>query len=367
MQITASSLKNIVSKILQEGKSSLHEAQVVSDHLVRSNLAGHDSHGVGMLPHYVRFLAQDLLRPNQEPILVKADGSILMFDGQRGYGQAVGKMAMEQAIEKCRESGLVLMTLRNTHHLGRIGTYGEQSIAEGMVSIHFVNVTDHPPFVAPFRGSDARYSTNPICLAMPGSEKQPPILLDMATSKIALGKARVAINKGEKLKEGLVIDHQGQASNDPNVMSAYLFPDREENPPLGALTPLGDHKGSGLALFCELFGGLLSGGGTIQPENERKNSIINNMFTLIIDPTKLIDVPWMQNEVEAIVAHSKASPPANLDEPVLIAGDPERKFSKERHSNGIPIDDATWEQILQSGETLGINRDVLLKMALVNK
>ena len=362
MLIETEPLNNLVSTILKKGGSCIEEAQVVADHLVRSNLAGHDSHGVGMLPLYVRMLKEDLLRPNQKPELVNADGSILMFDGQRGYGQAVGKMAMVQAIEKCRESGLVLMTLRNTHHLGRIGTYGEQSIASGLVSLHFVNVTDHLPLVAPFRGSDARFSTNPICLAMPGTEKQPPVLLDMATSRIALGKARVALNKNEALKDGLVIDHKGQSSYDPGVMAGYLFPERPDNPPLGALTPLGEYKGYGLALFCELLGGLLSGGGTIQPEHQRQNSIINNMFTLVIDPARLVDVPWMQHEVEAIVAHAKASPPANPEEPVLVAGDPERISKKERQVQGIPIDDATWEQILECGETLGLTRKEMMNL-----
>jgi len=362
MIIQAESLKRLVDAIIKQGGSSDEEAQVVADHLVRSNLAGHDSHGVGMLPIYLRMLQTDLLKPNQVPELFKSDGSIMMFDGKRGYGQAVGKIAMEKAIEKCRETGLVLMTLRNTHHLGRIGTYGEQSIAAGMVSLHFVNVTDHPPLVAPFRGSDARFSTNPICFAMPGSEKQPPVLLDMATSRIALGKARVAFNKGEVLKEGLLIDHQGQPSTDPAVMAGYCFPERTDNPPLGALTPLGDYKGYGLAMFCELLGGMLSGGGTIQPEHERQNSIINNMFSIIIDPGKLVDVPWMQHEVEAIAAHAKASPPANHEEPVLIAGEPERISLNERLAKGIPLDDASWEQILVVGEALGLKREAMLNL-----
>ncbi|MBC8259760.1 MAG: malate/lactate/ureidoglycolate dehydrogenase [SAR324 cluster bacterium] len=368
MLIQPKPLNRLVAAILKKGGSSNEEALVVADHLVRSNLAGHDSHGVGMLPFYVRMLKANLLHPNQKPDLLKADGSIMMFDGQRGYGQAVGKIAMEQAIEKCRETGLVLMTLRNTHHLGRIGTYGEQSIAAGMVSLHFVNVTDHSPLVAPFRGSDARFSTNPICLAMPGTKKQPPapdvpaVLLDMATSRIALGKTRVALNKDEALTDGLVINHKGQPSTDPGVMAGYLFPERPDNPPLGALTPLGEYKGYGLALFCELLGGMLSSGGTIQPENERRNSIINNMFTLVIDPARLVDVPWMQHEVEALVAHAKGSPPANPDEPVLVAGDPERISLQERQLHGIPIDDTTWEQILEGGKTLGLSQNEMLDL-----
>ena len=148
MLVEAESIKRIVSAILEKGGSSKNESLIVTDHLVRANLAGHDSHGVGMLPFYVKMLKSKLLLPNQKPEMKKTNGSIMMFDGKRGYGQAVGKMAMEQAIEKCRETGLVLMTLRNSHHLGRIGTYGEQSIKAGMVSMHFVNVTDHFPPVS---------------------------------------------------------------------------------------------------------------------------------------------------------------------------------------------------------------------------
>tara|TARA_B100001123_G_C15194799_1_gene980913 strand:- start:236 stop:1327 length:1092 start_codon:yes stop_codon:yes gene_type:complete len=362
MQLQAESLKRIVSAILEKGGSCNNESQVVANHLVRANLLGHDSHGVGMLPFYVKMLNSKLLFPNQEPAMVKNNGSIMMFDGKRGYGQAVGKIAMEQAIEKCRETGLVLMTIRNSHHLGRIGTYGEQSIEAGMVSIHFVNVTDHFPLVAPFRGSDARFSTNPICLAMPGTKKQSPVLLDMATSGIALGKARVAINKNETLEDGLVVDHKGQPSNNPGVMSGYLFPEKEDNPPLGALTPLGNYKGYGLALFCELFGGILSGGGTIQPGNKRHDSIINNMFTLLINPEKLVDIPWMKHEIEQFTSFCKKSPPANPEKPVLVAGDPERFHEKKRKEGGIPVDKTTWEQILKRSETLGLSRIEIEKM-----
>ena len=350
----------MVTSILKKGGSNTDEAQIVADHLVRSNLSGHDSHGVGMLPTYIRMLKANLLKPNQNPELFKVDGSIMMFDGNRGYGQAVGKIAMDKAIKKCKTTGMVLMTLRNAHHLGRIGTYGEQSIAAGLISLHFVNVTDHPPVVCPYGGSDARLNTNPICLAMPGTKKQPQILLDMATSRIALGKTRVAFNKGQSLKEGLVIDHSGQPSTDPAVMAAYMFPERSDNPLIGALTPVGDHKGYGLALFCELLGGMMSGGGTVQPEHSRKKSIINNMFTILIDPKRLIDLSWMHHEVEEIVKYCKASPPAEQDKPVLVAGDPERQAKNDRRSSGIPLDNETWEQIQEVGKTLGLSKEELI-------
>jgi len=362
MLIKEEILKKMAISILKKSGSNTDEAQIVADHLVRSNLSGHDSHGVGMLPTYMRMLKANLLKPNQAPELFKLDGSIMMFDGKRGYGQAVGKIAMDNAIKKCRTTGLVLMTLRNAHHLGRIGTYGEQSIAAGFISLHFVNVTDHPPVVCPYRGTDARFNTNPICLAMPGTKKQPVILLDMATSKIALGKARVAYNMGQALKEGLLVDHSGQPSREPAVMAAYMFPERSDNPPVGALTPLGDYKGYGLALFCELLGGMLSGGGTVQPEHSRKKSIINNMFTILVDPKRLIDLSWLQHEVEEIIKYCKASPPTEKGKPVLVAGEPERNTFNQRRLSGIPLDDETCNQLQEVGKTLGLSKKEIINI-----
>ena len=148
--IQSENLKNVVFALLEKGGSNAEEADTVASHLVSSNFCGHDSHGVGMMPLYMNKLGEGLLNPNQKPEKVKEDGSILMFEGNRGYGQSVVKKAMEQALELCKERGLVLMTVRNSYHMGRIGTYGEQSIAAGMVSLHFVNVTDHPPVSGTF-------------------------------------------------------------------------------------------------------------------------------------------------------------------------------------------------------------------------
>ena len=354
MRIPEADLRRVAVALLRGTGSSADEAGIVADHLIRANLTGHDSHGVGMLPYYVRFRAQGLLRPNTPPRRVKDDGPILMFDGERGYGQRVAREAMDAAIERCAETGVVLMTLRSSHHVGRVGSYGEQSIAAGLVSIHFVNVQDHPPLLAPFRGSDARFGTNPICIAVPGSIDTQPILLDMATSVIALGKARVAMNEGVSVARGNLIDHRGKPTTDPRVMFAETQ--------RGALLPIGAHKGYGLALACELLAGVLSGGGTIQPDNLRAGSIINNMLTVVIDPCRLVDLPWMQREIGAMVGYAKESPPTDANEPVLVAGDPERARAAERGADGLPVDETTWNELEQAAESVGIPREELHRL-----
>jgi uncharacterized oxidoreductase len=354
MLITAPNLTKVLTAILEQSGSATAEAALVADHLVRANLAGHDSHGAGMLPTYIRNLNNGLLQANTGVTQVKDDGPIMIFDGQRGYGQRVASEAMTAAIARCRETGLVLMALRNAHHIGRVGAYGEQSIAAGLVSLHFANVVDHLPMVAPFGGSDARYSTNPLCMAMPATEASPPFLLDMATSRIALGKVRLAMNRGDALPAGMLLDQDGAPTTDPRVMF------RE---PGGALLPFGEHKGFGLAMFCELLSGVLAGGGTIQPGNPRLGGIVNNMLTIIVDPGRLVDHAWMQQEIDALVRYVKESPAAEPGKPVLLAGEPELASATERHKGGIPMDEVTWEELLGTGTELGLAREQLETLA----
>ena len=351
MQIRAEHLENIIRSILIAAGSDSAEAEFVTEHLVTANLTGHDSHGAGMLPTYLRSIRNGLLKPNTPVRSVSDSGSIMVFDGQRGFGQRVAREAMEQAIERCQETGLLLMGLRNAHHIGRVGSYGEQSIASGLISLHFVNVTDHPPVVAVHNGADARLLTNPICFAMPGTAHTPEILLDMATSKIALGKARVAMNAGKPIADNTLLDARGNPTNDPNV----LFSD-----PMGAIKPLGRYKGFGIAFFCELLAGALTGGGTIQPENPRDGSIINNMLTILIKPEHLVDKDWLHHEIDALSDYAHKSPLANdADDDIMIAGEPERRQRAERSKNGIPVDPNTWQELVDAGMSVGISKSEL--------
>ena len=245
------------------------------------------------------------------------------------------------------ERTLIVVTLAGSHHVGRVGAYAELASAAGMVSIHFVNVADHHGLVAPFRGSDARFSTNPVCIGMPGTDAEPPLLLDMATSGVAMGKVSVARLAGRQMPEGYLIDPRGAPTTDPEVMF------RE---PRGALLSFGAHKGYALAVLAELLAGGLSGGGTIQPENPRRGGIVNNMFSIVVDPARLAGTDWLRREVDGFLGYVKASPPADPAKPVLVPGDPERLSRAERRRDGIPLDAGTWSQLLEAGETMGLGR-----------
>jgi len=340
----AEKLNQIVVKILTNAGSNSKEAEIVASHLVQSNLLGHDSHGVGMVPIYVSNISDGSLIPNQHVVKVREDMAMQVFDGQRGYGQRIASEVMQSAIANCRQNGLTVAAVRNVHHVGRVGAYGEQGLAAGLISIHFVNVVGYGR-IAPHGGRDGRLGTNPMCIAIPGTKETEPILLDMASSKLPVGKVRVALEAGVSVGDDNLLDADGNPTNDPHTIY---------NEPPGALLPVGSYKGYGIALCCEVLAGALCGGGTVQNRDGKTGGVINNMLTFLVDPERLVDLDWMHREIDAIVRHVKASPPVDPKEPVRIAGDPERETWKQRKAEGIPLSSGSWQALCKAAEKVGV-------------
>ena len=336
-------LATAVRAIVAAAGSHEAEAAQVADNLVEANLRGHDSHGVGMVPRYIDAVLEGGLAVNAHVAVRQDSGALLTLDGQRGYGQVIGSEAMALAIARAKEHGVCVVGLAHSHHLGRIGHWAEQCIASGLVSIHFVNVLSRP-IVAPFGGRDARIGTNPFCVGIPrpGSE---PIVLDFATSKIAQGKTRVAHNKGESVEPGTLIDDKGEPTTNPRYTVIE---------PIGALLPFGEHKGSGLALICELLGGALAGGETARPITDGRRRVLNSMFSILVDPKRLGTAANLAQEMEGYVAYSTASPPQPGVGRVRTPGEPERETRARRLAEGIAIDAVTWGEILAAGEKVGV-------------
>lgn len=332
------------ARVLAAAGGSKPDATTVADHLVDANLAGHDSHGIGMLPHYVRAIRGGVLDPKAHAVVEDRGGAVVAVDGRSGFGQVAARDAMVAGVARARQMGVALVALRNSFHIGRVGAYGEQVAEEGFVSLHFVNVVGHPPLVAPFRGSDARFATNPVCITVPAAGGKPPVVLDFATSLVALGKVRVAMNKGEQMAAGTLLDGEGKPTTDPTVMY---------RDPRGAIVSFGLHKGYGLAFLCELLAGALTGGGTVSTVRYEKERITNNMLSFIVDPGRLPGAGALGEQIAAAVDHVKASPPLDPAAPVLVAGDPERASRERRLAEGIPVDPATWDELRAAAASVG--------------
>ena len=328
-------LRAAVRYLVKGFGSDDREIELVTENLIQANLTGHDSHGVGILPRYAEAYLEGSLKPNARIQTRMDNGAMIGLDGECGFGQAIGHQAMELGIARAKEHGSCILALGNSHHLCRIGAWAEMTVEQGLISIHFVNVISRA-IVAPFGGGDARFGTNPFTVGIP-VPGQAPILLDFATSVIAQGKARVALNKGEQLPEGYLIDDQGRSTTDP----IYAV-----KAPLGALCTFGEHKGM-----------------TTQFPPDGKRRIINGMLSIIFDPAKLADGSIFEHEMKAFIEWVKASPPQPGYDHVRIAGEPERETRAQRLAQGVPVDETTWNEMLETAKKLGLDAAQLQKLA----
>ena len=346
-------LTRAIEAIVAAGGSNATEARLVAENLVTANLLGHDSHGIGMIPRYIDAVLEGGLAPNQHPKATLDTGALLALDGCKGYGQVIGREATQMAIERARQHGSCVMALGNSHHLGRIGHWAEMAVAEGLVSIHFVNVISHAR-VAPYGGRDARFGTNPCCIGIP-LPGEAPFVLDYATSAVAQGKLRVAHNKREKVPPGRLIDPEGRPTDDPRY--AVI-------PPFGAMLAFGEHKGYGMAMACELLGGALTGGGTWHYDESSQQRVLNGMLAIVLDVKKLGTAQAFEREARLFLDWLRKARPAPGFDRVRLAGEPEREMRAARGRDGVPVDDTTWEEIQRAAEKVKLPRSRVESLAL---
>jgi uncharacterized oxidoreductase len=332
-------LLDVARDILLAAGLDARRAGLVAEHLVLANLMGHDSHGVGMIPAYVRNSLSGDLRADAVAEVVLDHGPLLVHEAGQGPGQAMAHDAIAAGIERAGREGLCLVGLRNSHHVGRIGHYAEQCAGRGLVSIHFVNVVSEPA-VAPFGGTRARLGTNPVAIGIP-RRAGAPIVVDFATSRWAVGKVRVAHNEGRPVPEGTLLDGAGR----PTLEAGALFGE-----PRGALLPFGEHKGWCLALACELLGAALIGGRT-QTGPKAGEAILNSMLTVIVSPERLSTEASLQAEIEAVVRWV-----SEAEGGVRLPGEPERETLARRRAEGVPVDAATWAQLREAAGLVGAAR-----------
>jgi uncharacterized oxidoreductase len=345
--VQVSDLRQIATDIFFAAGSELAEAQIVADHLVTANLVGHESHGVIRIAKYVDWVRAGQVLPNRHASIAVDRSAAVLLDGEFGFGQVIGKEAMDLLAGRVTAHGFAVVAIRNSGHLGRIGAWAEQIAEAGFVSVHFVNTSGFGILVAPHGGRDRRFSANPIAAGAPVPGR-PPVVLDIATSIIAEGKIQVARNKGEELPSGMILDGQGQPTNDPDAFYAA---------PPGAILPFGKHKGSGLSLFCEILAGSLTGGFASHPESPTAGRLVNNMTSIAFDPAVFAGYSFFRDDIERLVAWTKASPPLESGGSVLLPGEIEDIVRKDRLMKGIFLDDATFGQISAAGRIVGVKVD----------
>ncbi len=325
-------------------------AAEVAAHLVRANLAGHDSHGVIRIPQYATMIEQGTIRPDGRPAVTTRRGATMLVDAGDGFGQFATAWALDQAIDLAGSQGAAVVSIRRINHIGRLGDYTERAALRGYVAQ--VTVGAAGPGIGgatPFGGAARFLGTNPWSLGIPTGAD--PVVVDFATTVVAEGKVRVARAKREALPPGCIVDKEGRPSTDPEDFYAG-----------GMLLPFGGHKGYGLALGAALLGGLAAIGegdpsmaGAAAPPAERgQGDRTAGVFMVVVDPAAFGDAGEYVANVGRVTTSLKAVAPAPGVAGVLLPGEPEVRTRRERLDQGIAIPEDTWEAIARVAGGCGV-------------
>ncbi len=348
--IPAPTLQGLVEAIFAAAGCATTEAKGIAVHLVKANLAGHDSHGVVRVPRYLQMMREGMVLANQQPEVVVDLPALAVVDGRFGFGQTVAPRAVDIGIAKCRAMGLSAVALRNAGHIGRVADWAEMAADAGLVSVHFVNAVGSP-LVAPFGSFERRFSTAPYSVGVPVPGRG-PLVLDFATSLVAEGKVLVASQGGKAIPKDALIGTDGKASDDPELLYGDYRSTgkRDIRNGKGALRAFGDHKGSGLALMCELLGGALTGNGCATPGRR----FANGMFSIYVDAQRVDPQNLFPAETLRYIEYvkgAKAAPPAAE---TLLPGEPEERTRAERLAQGVPLPEETWRLLGEAAQSVGV-------------
>ncbi len=331
-----------------------NDAAQAAEVLACADLRGIDSHGVARLHSYFGLLSEGRINPKPAIKIVRSTSSTATVDGDNGLGLVVGPQANRIAMDMAEKCGSGWVSVCNTNHFGIAGYYVLQALERDLIGWAMTNSTK---LVAPLWGAERMLGTNPIAIAFPG-KREPPIVIDMATSATAYGKIEIARRRREPIPQGWAIDRDGRGTSDPNEMiagGAML--------PLGSERERGGHKGYALAMMVDILCGVLSGAnwGPFAPPFALRQEIpersvgkgIGHFFgAMRIDG--FIDADEFKRQIDDYIRVFRATKPAPGTNGPLIPGDPEREAEQARRKNGVPLILPVIEELRDISQKTGI-------------
>ena len=301
------------------------DAQLGADVLVLADLRGVDSHGVSnMLRSYLGGYQRSEINPRPNISIVRETASTASLDSDRGLGTIVTPKAMDIAIEKARQSGVGMVTVGNSRHLGMASYHAMLALEHDMIG---VCMTSAPPRMVPTFGAEPRLGTNPIAVAVP-ARNEPPFVYDAATSSVAQNKIEIARRLGADLEPGWLAADDGTP-----IMEEGPVPETYNLLPMGATRELGSHKGYGLACVVDIFAGVLTGFGYGAVPG-RPNF---GHYVAAYNISGFDDPDHFKDEMDGWLQMMKTTKPAPGHDRVLVAGQPEAEMEAVRRKEGIPL------------------------------
>ncbi len=342
-----SELYDIIEKILTAAGADSENAAITAEHLVRANLSGVDTHGVWHIGGYVEAIQKEEILATAKPEVIQQNGSSMMVSGNWTFGQVAAKFATERTIELAGEHGIAVTGVVQCHHFGRLGHYPEMAADAGMILLMWAGgYGEVSPAATPYGGRERWLHTNPIALGFP-SGSGTTTMSDFATTAISGVKVNNAQRRGEQLPEGCIVDSEGR----PSTNAEDFFSG-------GGHIPFGGHKGYALMTAAEILGRVFTGADSYVNLDRAGPILRNQGATMIMMKADLFqDMAAYQACADELQQRTRAIAPASGFDKVLVPGDPEVNTRATRERDGIPIEDAIWDNIVDTAQSLGLALD----------
>lgn len=328
--VSSEKLSTFIKSVLLKARVREDVAEYVTEGLVQTSLRGVDSHGVRLLPHYMKGVKGGRINPNPNYKFIRTFPSTGLLDADHTFGHAAGMEAAKKAIELANEAGTGHIAIYNSTHFGAAAYYALEIAKHDMVGMCFTN-TD--ALVKTYAGKRPFLGNNPICFAAPCKDEG-PFCLDMATSVVTFNKIRQLRDEKMPAPASVGANKDGVETTDPNEITMLL--------------PVGGYKGYGLSMVVEILCGLFTGmpyGPHIPkmfeaPMNAKR---FLGQFIIAIKIDCFQDKKVFKERLSAMMKELRGEPAIDENVPVQVAGDPEKRSCVERMKKGIPLKPSEYE------------------------
>ncbi len=343
-RIERSALLSYAENLLTAAGMEADKAQATAEILVEGDMIGHDTHGLQLMHWYLESLADGSLNGKGSYQVVADKGASFVWDGQLLPGAWLLTQALDQAMERVRDHGMVGAAIRNCHHTCALSAYMRRATDNGLI----VQLSVSNPAarrMAPYGGTAPLLTPNPLAMGFPTTGD--PVLVDVSCSITTTTMTQLMAKRGEKYPENWGLTAAGDPTDDPREIT--------ENG--GSMMPLGGalkgHKGYGLALMVDLLGQGLSGKG--RANTAAPGPLAQSAFLQVIDPAFFAGLDAFTEQSDWLADACRTNPPAPWNKgAVRVPGDSASAKRRQALQTGVPVADSDWDRMAKHADRLGV-------------
>lgn len=336
-------LESFCAAVFEHAGCDSSDAEIIARALVSADVRGTHSHGTHVIGMYASAMRAGRVNATARPWVVTETPGMVLWDGDRGLGHAVGYHVIQDAIARTRDNGvgITLAVVRNSSHLGAVGWDALLCAEADMLGL---SMSSTPPIAAVPGGRSRTVGNAPFSWGAPANDEIGPMVFDAAWSKTAGGRLMLAGRRGEHIAEGLLLDQDGEPTTDPKAFLAG-----------GALTTVGAHKGFGMVLLVELLTVILGGGTPTKEISDPVGGGWSHAF-MIIDPSVFGPIEHFKARLAELVRDIHSSPRADGVDRLYVPGELELDHAEDSRVNGLMLGVEIWSELVNVADEYGVGQ-----------